>query len=230
MLVNDVTNKRIPDPTDSQELMIEGAGCASCVGKIEASLKNVPGVRAAEMNFAQRTVTISGDVAEDALILAVEQAGYNAKSHKGSSDEELLDEKEQAGWVYYKQLMREMTVTSNMERMVWLLVGLATLGVMIFSGKHFYIGAWKSLLNHSANMGTLIALGTGTAWIYSMVVVFVPEFIPEMARHVYFEATAMIIGLINLGLALEIKARGRTSEAIKRLIGLQAKTDCQGDP
>ena len=73
-------------------------------------------------------------------------------------------------------------------------------------------------------MDTLIALGTGTAWIYSMFVVFFPSLVPEMARHVYFEATAMIIGLINLGLALEIKARGRTSEAIKRLIGLQPKT------
>lgn len=73
-------------------------------------------------------------------------------------------------------------------------------------------------------MDTLIALGTGTAWLYSMVVVFFPNFVPEMARHVYFEASAMIIGLIDLGLALEIKARGRTSEAIKRLIGLQAKT------
>ena len=72
-------------------------------------------------------------------------------------------------------------------------------------------------------MDTLIALGTGTAWIYSMVVVFAPDAVPLMARHVYFEATAMIIGLIDLGLALEIKARGRTSEAIKRLIGLQPK-------
>ena len=64
-------------------------------------------------------------------------------------------------------------------------------------------------------MDTLIALGTGTAWLYSMVVVFAPDIVPLMARHVYFEATAMIIGLINLGLALEIKARGKTSEAIK---------------
>ncbi|WP_370059958.1 copper-translocating P-type ATPase, partial [Neptunomonas phycophila] len=97
-------------------------------------------------------------------------------------------------------------------------------GVMVFSGRHFYVGAWNSFKNHAANMDTLIALGTGTAWLYSMVVVFFPGYVPEMARHVYFEATAMIIGLINLGLALEIKARGKTSEAIKRLIGLQAKT------
>ena len=228
----------------SQELIIEGASCGSCVGKIEAALNNVPGVEKAEMNFAQRTATVKGVVKPEALIQAVEKAGYNAKVQEDGSEQDSLDEKEQADWVYYKRLMRdmtialalgvplmvygvivgEMTVTTNTERMVWLIVGLLTLGVMVFSGKHFYVGAWKSLANHSANMDTLIALGTGTAWLYSMVVVFFPYAVPEMARHVYFEATAMIIGLINLGLALEIKARGRTSEAIKRLIGLQAKT------
>ena len=124
----------------------------------------------------------------------------------------------------YSIVVGEMTVETNLERMSWLVVGILTFGVMYFSGKHFYVGAWKSFKNHSANMDTLIALGTGTAWLYSMVVVFAPDAVPLMARHVYFEATAMIIGLIDLGLALEIKARGKTSEAIKRLIGLQAKT------
>ena len=216
----------------SQELIIEGASCGSCVGKIEAALNNVPGVEKAEMNFAQRTATVIGAVNADDLIKAVEKAGYNAKVQEDGSEQDSLDEKEQADWAYYKRLMREMTialtlgvplmaysvivgemtVTTNTERMVWLVVGLITLGVMFFSGKHFYVGAWKSLANHSANMDTLIALGTGTAWLYSMVVVFFPYAVPEMARHVYFEATAMIIGLIDLGLALEIKARGRTSD------------------
>jgi len=225
-------------------LIIEGAGCASCVGKIENALKSVLGVESAEMNFAQRTVLVTGNASEEKLIKAVEQAGYNAKLSNSESEEDALEEKEQADWQYYKKLMREMTialtlgiplmiyslvvgemtVTTFTEQMVWLAVGLLTLGVMVFAGKHFYIGAWNSFKNHSANMDTLIALGTGTAWLYSMVVVFAPEVVPLMARHVYFEATAMIIGLINLGLALEIKARGKTSEAIKRLIGLQAKT------
>jgi P-type Cu+ transporter len=229
---------------DTQELIIEGAGCASCVGKIEAALTAIPGVGHAEMNFAQRTVSVSGQVATDVLVRAVEGAGYNARVVDAGSEDDELEQKEQADWKYYKRLMREMsialtlgvplmvygvligemTVTTNTERAVWLVVGLLTLGVMVFSGKHFYVGAWQSFKNHSANMDTLIALGTGTAWVYSMVVVFMPHVVPEMARHVYFEATAMIIGLIDLGLALEIKARGRTSEAIKRLIGLQAKT------
>ena len=228
----------------NQQLIIEGAGCASCVGKIEGALKATLGVVSAEMNFADRTVTVYGTAKTKELIKAVESAGYNAKPIDDSSATDALDEKEAADFAYYKKLMRdtfialslgvplmiysivvgEMTVETNLERISWLVVGILTFGVMYFSGKHFYVGAWKSFKNHSANMDTLIALGTGTAWLYSMVVVFAPDAVPLMARHVYFEATAMIIGLIDLGLALEIKARGKTSEAIKRLIGLQAKT------
>ena len=226
------------------QLNIQGASCASCVTKIETALKQVAGVTGAEMNFAQRTVLINSNASPSELVRAVEEAGYNATLANADSDEAAIEEKEQADWAYYKKLMRhmvialslgvplmiyglvtgEMSVNTTTERIVWLIIGLMTLGVMVFSGRHFYVGAWNSFKNHSANMDTLIALGTGTAWLYSMTVVFFPGYVPEMARHVYFEATAMIIGLINLGLALEIKARGKTSEAIKRLIGLQAKT------
>ncbi|RLT97022.1 heavy metal translocating P-type ATPase [Ketobacter sp.] len=227
-----------------QELLIEGAGCASCVAKIESALKAVPGVTDAEMNFAQRSVQVFGAAPVAQLIQAVEQAGYQATPSAAESEQDALAEKEQADQAYYRRLLRhmtialglgvplmlyglitgEMSVNSGPQRLGWLLVGVLTLAVMCVSGRHFYTGAWQSLRNHSANMDTLIALGTGTAWLYSMVVVLVPHLVPEMARHVYFEATAMIIGLINLGLGLELRARGRTSEAIKRLIGLQAKT------
>lgn len=226
------------------QLLIEGAGCASCVGKIEKALKTVAQVEQAEMNFADRSVMVTGEVDVARLLDAVEQAGYHAIVINDQGGADAIDEKEQADAAYYKSLIKhtvvalavgiplmiyglligEMTVTSPMQQLVWGAIGVLTLGIMFVSGKHFYTGAWKSFLNHSANMDTLIALGTGTAWIYSIVVVAVPDLLPEMARHVYFEATAMIIGLINLGLALEVKARGKTSAAIKRLIGLQAKT------
>ncbi len=227
-----------------QELIVEGASCGSCVTKIENAIRQVPGVMGAEMNLAQRTVSVTGEVDTQALVNAIEKAGYNAKAVGAQSEDDAMEEKEKSERAYYRRLMREMTIalllgvplmvysiiggemtiTTDSERLVWLIVGLLTLSVMVFSGKHFYVGAWQSFKNHSANMDTLIALGTGTAWLYSMVVVFAPGVVPDMARHVYFEATAMIIGLIDLGLALELKARGRTSEAIKRLIGLQAKT------
>jgi Cu+-exporting ATPase len=242
--ITQISQPHMDHASTQQELIIEGASCASCVSKIENSLKQVAGVTLAEMNLAQRTVSITGSAKSDQLILAIQKAGYHAKVSTAASEDDAQSEKEAADKIYYKRLIREMgialsvgiplmvyglvvgemTVSTTTEQLVWLLIGMLTLGVMVFSGKHFYVGAWQSFKNHSANMDTLIALGTGTAWLYSMVVVLAPEAVPEMARHVYFEATAMIIGLINLGLALELKARGRTSEAIKRLIGLQPKT------
>jgi len=240
--MNKLTNNK--DIKNTQEFIIDGASCASCVNKIELALKSIPDVDNAEMNFALRTVSITGQVGTQTIIKVIEAIGYKAKLANDTSDDELLDEKEVADQKYYIRLITQMwialglgaplmiysiaggpmTVDTSLERGVWLFIGLLCAAIMYFAGKHFYVGAWKSFTNHTANMDTLIALGTGTAWIYSMIVVFSPMALPEMARHVYFEATAMIIGLINLGLALEVKARGRTSDAIKRLIGLQAKT------
>ncbi|MEZ5502962.1 MAG: heavy metal translocating P-type ATPase [Halioglobus sp.] len=231
-------------PGAEQCLAIEGAGCASCVMRIEAALNQVTGVTRAQMNFAERTVTVTGDADTQALIDAVQGAGYHAHAIASDSEESDLAVKDQAEAAYYRRLLRDMaialllgiplmayglmggnmTITTSGDRVAWLIVGILTLAVMGFAGRHFYVGALHSLRNHSANMDTLIALGTGTAWLYSMVVVLVPGMIPDMARHVYFEATAMIIGLVNLGMALELRARGRTSDAIKRLIGLQPKT------
>ena len=225
-------------------LIIDGAGCASCVAKIEQSLNTVPGVSNASMNFAQRTVLVTGNVAPEQLIAAVVKAGYGAKTLTGESEKDTIEEREQADALHYQHLLRSMaialglglplmawgllggsmSVNTGLERVAWLFVGMLTFAVMMFSGRHFYTGAWRSLINHSANMDTLIALGTGTAWLYSMVVVLFPDYLPPMARHVYFEASAMILGLVNLGLALEVRARGRTSDAIKRLIGLQPAT------
>jgi len=227
----------------AQNFIIEGANCGSCVAKIEKALNSVQGAQNVEMNFAQRTVRVEGKADESTLIKAVENIGYLAKPMSNESDQDALDEKAKSDEAHYKKLMRnmilalgvgaplmiyglifDMNVTTDTQRIAWFLVGIVTLVVMAISGKQFYNGAWQAFKNHAANMDTLIALGTGTAWLYSMFVVIAPNLLPEVARHVYFEASSMIIGLISLGLAFEVKARGRTSQAIKRLIGLQPKT------
>ena len=227
----------------AQNFIIEGANCGSCVAKIEKALNSVQGAQNVEMNFAQRTVRVEGKARESTLIKAVENIGYSAKPMSNESDQDALDEKAKSDEAHYKKLMRnmilalgvgaplmiyglifDMSVTTDTQRIAWFLVGIVTFVVMAISGKQFYNGAWQAFKNHAANMDTLIALGTGTAWLYSMFVVIAPNLLPQVARHVYFEASSMIIGLISLGLAFEVKARGRTSQAIKRLIGLQPKT------
>ncbi len=225
-------------------LAVSNVTCASCVRNIETALNARPDVARASMNFADRTLTVEGSASVQALTDALESLGYPAKPQEIENADTQLEEREVADAAYYKVLVRntivglalgvplmawgllggDMSVETTNQRIIWLFIGLVTAAVMYFSGKHFYAGAWNAFRNHIATMDTLIAMGTGTAWIYSMVVVLYPEAVPAVARHVYFEATAMIIGLINFGLAMELRARGRTSEAIKRLIGLQAKT------
>ncbi|MFZ5600911.1 MAG: heavy metal translocating P-type ATPase [Pseudomonadota bacterium] len=226
------------------DLLIDGAKCASCVSKIETALQKVPGVQSASMNLAQRSASIDGSAAPEDLVCAIEQAGYKATVVQSENEADLLSESEQADAKNYRTRLRDMVIAlalgaplmiygvlggemmihTPQQQIGWLVIGVLTLAVLVFPGRHFFVGAWKSIRNRTATMDTLIALGTGTAWVYSMLVAAFPHFFPEQARHVYFEASAMIIGLINLGLALEIKARGRTSQAIKRLIGLQVKT------
>jgi Cu+-exporting ATPase len=107
----------------------------------------------------------------------------------------------------------------------WLFMGLASLAVLVYSGSQFFVGMWQGLMHRSANMHTLIALGTSVAWLYSTVALFFPQIFPDPAMaDVYYDVTVVVTALVVLGLALELKAKGRTSEAIKKLIGLQPRT------
>jgi len=215
--------------------------CAACVASIEDALRNTSGVEQSSVNFAEHTATVSGAVPVESLIRAVKDAGYGAAELHGDEDEA---EKEAAEFAHYRKLLRQAglaaligvplfvagmlekvpAMETRNDRLFWLVIGVATLFVLVYSGRHFFTGAWKAFRNHNANMDTLIALGTGTAWAYSMLITIFPDIVPSLARHAYFEAAAIIIALINYGSALEIRARGKTSEAIKRLIGLQPKT------
>ena len=230
-------------PKHTYRLSISGMSCAGCVAGVENALNSVEGVETAAVNFAEHTANVTGDITAEALVKAVQDAGYDA-AELTAGDAEQIAEKEQQDLIHYKQLIKKSLaaalvgfplfiaglagllppVESLSDKIFWSIIGLLTLAVMIYSGKHFYLGAWKAFRIHNANMDTLIALGTGTAWIFSVFVLLLTDWLPENARHVYFEATAIIIALINLGSALESKARGKTSEAIKRLIGLQPKT------
>ncbi|MCR4331393.1 MAG: heavy metal translocating P-type ATPase [Sulfuricaulis sp.] len=229
------------DLSQTKRLSISGMSCAGCVATVENALKNVPGVIESAVNFAEHTATVRGSVDAKALIAAVTASGYGAAELRGIEDE---SEKEAAEQAHYRALLRKFIAASVIGlplmlaellgvmpmldmpsgRIFWLVVGVATLWVLVYAGGHFFRGAWKSFRAHNANMDTLIALGTGAAWVYSMLVVVFPGIVPSLARHAYFEAAAIIIALINLGQALEMRARGKTSEAIKRLIGLQPKT------
>jgi len=108
---------------------------------------------------------------------------------------------------------------------LWVAMGVASLAVIIYSGNQFFSGAWEALKHRSANMHTLIAVGTGTAWIYSTIALLFPQLFPSAEMtDVYYDVTVVVTALVVLGMAMEVKARGRTSEAIEKLIGLQPKT------
>lgn len=220
-------------------LSVSGMSCAGCVKTVEDALTAVPGVTEAAVNFAEHTADVTGDVNDDDLIKAVVAAGYNAAVMQGTEDEAQKEAEEMA---YYRRLLLKAAVAGVIgiplfvtgiafgmpplveNQMFWLFIGAASLFALVFSGGHFFTGAWKSFFAHNANMDTLIALGTGSAWLYSMVITLKPGLVPVEAQHVYFEAAVIIIALINFGSALEMRARGKTSEAIKRLIGLQPRT------
>lgn len=233
--------------TIETELRLTGLRCASCVGKIEKALLSVSSVSEAHINLADRTALVTGAATSEELINAVENAGYGAEiaaglqtfATSGESQQQEADDKRRYRYLLkhtvialslgiplmvWGMVTGEMSVNNTREQMVWGVVGIFTGLILYFSGGHFFTGMWQSLKHGNANMDTLVALGTGSAWLFSMLVVLLPEWLPSSARHVYFEASAMIIGLINLGQAIELRARGKTSEAVKRLLGLQAKT------
>ncbi|TLM74003.1 heavy metal translocating P-type ATPase [Microbulbifer harenosus] len=230
---------------DTERLVfnLQRVNCAGCVGKIERAVRQVSGVEMATVNLADRTLAIQGKADAADVAAAVEAAGYGAEVVHTSARELRERQREEQLQHYHQLLWRcalalglgvplmvwglitgDMGVGSATQQLAWGLVGLATLAVLIFCGGHFFSGAMRAFRHHSATMDTLVALGTGTAWLFSMVVVALPQLLPESARHVYFEASAMIIGLINLGQALEVRARGRTSAAVEKLLQLQDAT------
>ncbi len=239
--------------TATTQLAIQGMHCASCVVTIEEALKQTRGVVSATVNPATgqaHVVYLPGLVDRSGLTHAIEGAGYNVRG-EAAPTQTAIDRAEQDRAHEYATLLRKfwfaaiisvpvilfsypqffpglrdwLTPGSDARRIVWAFLGLLTLSVLAWAGSHFFTGMWQALKHRQANMHTLIAIGISAAWLYSGVAVVVPQLFPSMAlAEVFYDVTAVVVALVNLGLALELRARGRTSEAIKKLIGLQAKT------
>ncbi|MBZ5486999.1 heavy metal translocating P-type ATPase [Halomonas aquamarina] len=224
----------------SMRLAISGMTCAGCVKSVQSALEQTQGVEAASVNFATHIAQVSGSAEQQALIDAVAFAGYRAEPIMDMREAERVRAEQDA--ITYRKRLRGSAAALALAvplmlsmfiyhphpmgtgRLYWLAVGLLALGVLAFPGRHFFVNAWQSLKRHQANMDTLVAIGTGTAWLYSMAVVAFAPWLPETAQGIYFEASAMVIGLVLLGNALELRARGRTSNALKRLLDLQSRT------
>jgi Cu+-exporting ATPase len=235
-------------PVAETELSLLGMTCTNCANTIERRLNKVDGVLEATVNYANEKASIkyaAGAVTRLELVAAVRKAGYDVVETAADSDEP-EDAEANARQAEIKHQQKRLIVgliftvplfTLSMARdfgllgdwananwVNWLFFALAT-PVQFYVGWDYYVGAYKSLRNGSANMDVLVAMGSSVAYIYSVAVLLALT-VGSMAlgHHVYFETSAMIITLIVTGKLLEARAKGQTSEAIKKLIGLQAKT------
>ncbi len=233
--------KQTSSVDEKLRLSILGMSCAGCVASVESALASVDGVGEVSVNFADHSALVDSNVDPEILIKAVQDAGYDAAVMEGLED---LNEQEEKELLRYHRLMLKAKVAaffgiplmvfghlgwlpaidSETGHWFWPVVAVVTLIVMRYSGGHFFSGAFKLLRLGQANMDTLIALGTGSAWLYSCVVLDYSSDLTRLAPHAYFEASILILAFINFGAALETRARGRTSSAIRKLIGLQPRT------
>ncbi|WBO85337.1 heavy metal translocating P-type ATPase [Hymenobacter yonginensis] len=235
----------------TETLDIEGMTCASCASFVEKSLARTPGVQRAVVNFATEKATIDylpAEASPASLKQAVVQAGYGVVERApdtSAADRQLELDQQKA--LAYQHLQRRFWVAARlalvimplsmlmlwpaaMQRlnMQWLNYGLLllTLPVLLYSGREFYTAAWNGFRHRAANMDTLIAVGTGAAFLYSLAATLLPGFFRQrgIMPEVYYDTTATIIALILLGKVLELRAKIHTSAAIRALMGLQAKT------
>ncbi len=234
-------------------MAVKGLHCASCVSQVEGALRRTPGVVAANLNVATSEVDIEyqpGQASLDDLSQAVADSGYELAPATAAS-EESVDQHAEEQAEEYRGLMRKfwfaaivsipvmifsypdlipglrewMPMGSDNRRIVWGLLGLLTLPVLVWSGSQFYTGMWAALKHRTANMHTLIASGITAAFVYSAVAVLFPQWFPTQAlAEAFWDVSTVVVALVVLGMALEVKAKGKTSEAIKKLVGLQAKT------
>ena len=247
-LVQAVEDAGYAVPTRPFDLAIEGMTCASCVARVERALKSVPGVTSAAVNLATERATVTGSADLTALTRAVADAGYEARAAapamaaadetaaKKAAEEAMLKRDVliaaalslpvfvlEMGAHLFAWVHMAVMNTIGMQNS-WYLQFALTSAVLFGPGLRFFRKGLPALARLTPDMNSLVAVGTSAAYGYSLVATFAPGVLPAGTTFVYYEAAAVIVTLILLGRYLEARAKGRTSEAIKRLVGLQAKT------
>ncbi|MGL6138739.1 MAG: heavy metal translocating P-type ATPase, partial [Planktothrix sp.] len=230
-------------------LRLKGMGCASCANTIETAIQNIAGVGICHVNFGAEQATVEFDSTQtniEQIQQAVTDAGYTAQPIEDTTSD--LKDSEKDNREIEKKLTQKVLISAIVSGFLvigglpmmtgldlpfippwmhnpWLQLILTT-PILFWSGQSFFLGAWKGLKRHQADMNTLISVGTGSAYLYSVFVTFYPQFFLNqgLSADVYYESAVVIITLILLGQLLENRARGKTSDAIKKLMGLQAKT------
>ena len=232
----------------SVELAIVGMTCASCVGRVENALFKVPGVEKAAVNLATERAFVQGAAGPEALIAAVEKAGFDARVIDRSRDEE--EHRAERKDAEASSLRRDFAIaaaltlplfiiemgshtfafvhdvvmrTIGMQASWYLQFALTTI-VLLLPGRRFYAKGLPALARLAPDMNSLVAVGTLAAYLYSLVATFFPSLLPAGTVNVYYEAAAVIVTLVLLGRLLEARAKGRTSQAIRRLINLRPRT------
>ncbi|MRX50555.1 heavy metal translocating P-type ATPase [Paracoccus sp. S-4012] len=236
-------------PEVTTELGVTGMTCASCVAHVEKAVKAVPGVSAATVNLATERVSVRhppGVTPVEALEAAIRGAGYEPHRIEGASADREREAREReledlrrstliAGLLtlpifviemgsHFIPAIHDLVMNTVGMRTSWLIQFVLTTIILFGPGRRFFRRGVPALLRGTPDMNSLVVVGTSAAWAYSVVATFAPQVLPEGTANVYYEAAAVIVTLILLGRYLEAKAKGRTSEAIKRLVGLQPRT------
>ncbi|GGR21109.1 heavy metal translocating P-type ATPase [Deinococcus ruber] len=236
--------------TSTLELGVTGMTCANCVNRVERALKNVDGVLDASVNLATERATVQylpSAVSPGQLKAAVRESGYDVLETAAGQDrsdvERAAKERELQALkrsVLFSAIFAvpllliamlpmlwmpaEMWLTDHLgSAMNWIMLALA-IPVQFGPGRRFYRQGWAALRHRSPDMNTLVMIGTSAAFFYSLAVTLMPQVFPAGTAHVYYEASAVVITLILLGKYFEAVAKGRSSEAMKKLLGLQVKT------
>lgn len=252
-LTNSNVDKNLFNKTEKsnivyKELLISGMTCASCVSSVEKALKQASDVRQVHINLANHSALLTVNFSKEPLkqemliIKNIQKAGYDAQFilNEDSMRQQQEEQFKQTINAHKKNAITGLTIgiplmlwgvfggsmliNNLFDQIIWGGIGIICFMVLMTAGRLFYVHAWQSLQNRRATMDTLVSLGTGAAWLYSMLVVIFPHWFPNTSRHVYFEASTMIIGLISLGQFIEVNAKSRTNNALQTLMNLQPKS------